>query len=185
MKLLALLLILFFITSCIPLRTAPKIDTDKVKIARKFKKDLPNQYAFVFEDPKEADEFYYFINAKFDLNFDLVESNVPFFVNDKEYALTFYEREKVDKTLNLLPMVLDAALNSDDDDNSIFEDSYSSRVGHWYLILTVSDDQMKDCLSPNYQHRDAVVKYLRTLKEEYLTTNDYKVANLRNKIVKH
>lgn len=78
MKSLITVLIVLFITSCIPLRIAPKIDTDKVKVARKFKRGLPNQYAFIFEDPKEADEFYYYINDKFDLNFDLVESNVLF-----------------------------------------------------------------------------------------------------------
>lgn len=77
------------------------------------------------------------------------------------------------------------ALNSDNENDTVFEDSYSSRIGHWYLILTVLNNDMEDCLSPDYQNRDAVVKYLRDLREEYLTTSDYRVSMLRNKLVKH
>lgn len=184
MKPFATLVTVFLITSCVPLSIAPKIETDKVKIAKKFKRDLPKQYAFIFEDPKEADQFYFFINEKFDLNFNNVESNVPFFVDGKEYALTFYEREKVDRTLNLVPLIIDQKLEQEDCD-PIFDDLYTFRIGHWYLVLTVMDEAMTDCLSPNYNNRDAVVKYLRDLREEYLTTNDYMVAKLRNRLVKH
>jgi hypothetical protein len=56
-----------FFTSCIPLSFAPKIKTDKVKLAKRFKRDLPKQHGFIFEDPKEADEFYTFINTKYQL----------------------------------------------------------------------------------------------------------------------
>ena len=126
MKPFTTLLLLIFISSCIPLKIAPKIDTDKVKIARKFKRDLPNQYAFIFEDPKDANEFYDFINSKYDLDFNLVDSDVPFFVGDRKFSLTFYEIEKADKTLNLLPIVIDASIN-DEDIEPLFEGSYVSR----------------------------------------------------------
>jgi hypothetical protein len=33
---------------------APNIKTDKLKLAKRFKRDLPNQYGFIFENPKEA-----------------------------------------------------------------------------------------------------------------------------------
>ena len=54
-------------TSCIPLSFAPNIKTDKVKLAKRFKRDLPKRYGFIFEDPKEADDFYTFINTKYQL----------------------------------------------------------------------------------------------------------------------
>ena len=153
-------------------------------VARKFKRDLPNEYAYIFEDPKNADEFYNFINSKFDLNNELVRSNVPFYVADKEYALTFYEREKATKTVNLAPIAIDAALKNKNMDPA-FEDSYATRVGQWYLILTVSDKQMKNCLSPGHDNREDILIYLRDLRQEYLTTKDYNISKLRNKLIKH
>lgn len=184
MKALTTLFIIFFFAGCIPLKIAPNIETDKVEVARKFKRDLPNQYAFIFEDPKNTDEFYNFINTKFELNFESVKSNVPFFINDIEYALTFYEREKATKTVNLVPLAIDGALKNKGND-AMLEDSYTSRVGQWFVIVTVRNNQNQDCLSPNYEQRDAVVHYLRDLRNEYLTTSDYEISRLRNKLIKH
>lgn len=177
------MVVVLLLQSCIPLSIAPKIDTDKIKIGKKFKRSLPNQYVYIFEDPKNANEFYHFINAKFDLNFDLVDANVPFIVNKSEYALSFYEIEKVDRSINLLPLAIDAALTAEDGP-PIFDALYTSRNGHWYLALTVIDQDLNDCLAPGYHKRDVLVRYLRALREEYLTTTDYRVANLRNQLSK-
>ncbi|MGB0280384.1 MAG: hypothetical protein ACPGAA_06325, partial [Flavobacteriaceae bacterium] len=60
---------------------APNIKTDKVKIAKRFKRDLPKRYGFIFEDTKEADEFYSFINTKYQL--PGIERKIPLWVNKK------------------------------------------------------------------------------------------------------
>ena len=179
MKPAPIILVLFILSSCIPLRIAPTIKDDKVMLAKKFKRNLPREHAFIFEDPKEADEFYNFINAKYDLGYDLVESNVPFSIEGNQYFLSFYETEIPTKTLNLVPIVIDAKLESNGHD-PLLADAEFSRKGKWFLVLTVSDTAMNDCLSPNYKLRDTVVKYLRQLKAEYLNTHNYVEVLLKN-----
>ena len=174
-----LLTIILFVSiySCIPTRITPNIETDKVVIAKKFTRDLPRSYSFIFEDPKKANEFYSFINTKYNLNHGDVEYNVPIHVNDSIYYLSFHERERTTKTLNLIPFLIDAKLESEGY-GPLLEDIYTSRMGNWYLILTVYDDNFKDCLKPDYPHREAVLAHLRNLQNEYLTTHNYLESQL-------
>ena len=74
MKQLAIILVLLIFSSCIPLRIAPNIDDYKIKVAKKFKRKLPKTNAFIFEDPKEADAFYNYINIKYNLKLLLLIS---------------------------------------------------------------------------------------------------------------
>lgn len=164
--------------SCIPLRIAPNIKTDKVMVAKKFKRKLPKRHAFIFEDPKEANEFYNYVNTKYELNHNEVEWNVPFVVENETFFFTFYEVEIPDKTINILPLFIDAALDNKGWD-PMFEDSYFSRKGNWYLVLTVNDDAMNDCLKSRYPKREGVLNYLKNLKNEYLNTNNYLEALLK------
>lgn len=166
--------LVFFILiySCIPIRLAPTIESYRIVKAKRFKRDLPRSYGFVFEDPKDADEFYNFINMKFDLGHIDVEFNVPFTIDTNTYYLSFYERERVTKTFNLLPVLVDAKIESNGYD-PILETLHTSRNGYWYLILIVLDSEMNDGLSPDYGNRDAILHYLRNLQEEYLTTQNY------------
>jgi hypothetical protein len=165
-------IISLFLFSCIPIRIAPVIKTDKLVIAKRFKRDLPRKYGFVFEDPKDANEFYKFINAKYNLGFVDVASNVPFLIDNKRYFLSFYERERVTKTINVIPIAIDAGLESKGN-SPILEDAYTSRFGQWYLVLIVTDNELTDCLNPNYTNQARIIAHLRSLKEEYLTTHNY------------
>ncbi len=174
---LTVLIAIFLCSSCIPLRIAPDIKEDKIKLAKRFKRSLPKQYALIFKDPKDADDFYYFVNAKYHLNHEAVEDNVPFKVNDKEFSFSFYEVERVTSTVNLLPMFIDAAIS--DTSDPIFENLYSSRKGHWYIALTSRDAKMKDCLHPDYPNREKVIQYLRNLRKEYLNTHNYAEVHLK------
>jgi hypothetical protein len=178
-RLLTIILSFFLLSSCIPLRIAPNIKEDKIKIAKRFQRHLPKQYALVFKDPKDADEFYYFINTKYQLNHELVEDNVPFNIGDKDFSFSFYEVEKTTKTLNLLVIIIDFAINNDDE--LLFEDSYTSRKGEWYIALTALDTDLNDALNPNYKHRVEIIKYLRDLRIEYLNTSNYLEAMLKKK----
>ena len=63
MKSLLLVFFLLLFTSCIPLKIAPKIEGEKLIVAKKFKRSLPKKHSYVFEDPKGADEFYNYINT--------------------------------------------------------------------------------------------------------------------------
>lgn len=172
MKQLLILLVFFLISSCIPIRIAPKIKDYKVKVAKKFKRNLPRDYAFIFKDPKEANEFYDFINIRYQLDYQDVEWNVPFSIDDENFFLSIYETEIPTKTINLIPIFIDAGLDSNGMD-PFLEDIYISRVGNWYLVLTVFDSNMKDCLKLNHKYHKKVVQYLRTLKDEYLNTSNY------------
>lgn len=178
MKKLLLLFLVLFCFSCIPLRIAPTIKTDKVMVAKKFKRKLSKQYAFIFEDPKDANEFYNYVNTKYELYHQDVEWNVPFEIDGEQFFFSFSETEIQDKTLNLLPLVADAALDSKGY-GPLFDNVYTSRTGNWYILIGVSDNDLNDCLKPDYLYREKVLKYLRSLRKEYLNTQNYLEALLR------
>lgn len=174
------LLVLVVLTSCIPLRIAPTIKEDKVVVAKKFKRNLPRDHAFIFEDPKNTNEFYNYINTKYERNHNDVEFNVPFFIDDEVFFLSFYEVEIPTKTINLLPIFIDAALDSNGY-GPMLEDHEFYRIGNWYVALLVTDANMKDCLKSNHPSQEKVLQFLRDTRVEYLTTHDYVQALLRKK----
>ncbi|AUP79202.1 hypothetical protein [Flavivirga eckloniae] len=178
MKLLVPLFSVLLCFSCIPLRIAPSIKTDKVMVAKKFKRKLPKEHAFIFEDPKDANEFYNYVNTKYErLHLD-VESNVPFEIDGELFYFSFYEIEIQHKVLMLLPFLIDSKLNQGEDAPVLGED-YISRNGNRYLAITVSNANMEDCLKPDNIHRNAVMNYLRHLRVEYLSTQNYLDALFR------
>lgn len=168
------LMILGFLmfSSCIPIRIAPSIQDDKVMVAKKFKRKLPKRYAFIFEDPKDADEFYNYINTKYALDYQNVERNVPVTIDNETFFLSFYETEIPTKTINLIPILIDACLTEEGFD-PVLEDMEFSRIGNWYLLLTVSNSNTEDCLHPDHRSRKKIVQYLRGLRIEYLNTHQY------------
>ena len=171
-------LLILLTYSCIPLKIAPNIEGEKIVNAKKFKKDLPNFQGFIFEDTKNANEFYNFINAKYNLKHINVESNVPISVNNKTYFLSFFEREKSTKTLNLIPIAIDADRNSKGKD-TLLENLYTSRNGFWYLILIVTDPEIRDCLNPKYPQHQEISNHLKDIKNEYFSTSNYMEAYLK------
>ncbi|MDF0706898.1 MAG: hypothetical protein VX772_01575 [Bacteroidota bacterium] len=179
-QILPILFMAIFLGSCIPLRIAPTIKDYKLTQGKRFKKGLPKKSVFVFEDPKEANEFYEYINTKFQLNDYYVDVQVPFTVEDEFFYFSFYEVEIPTKTINLIPMVLDVALNKSADMDPILEEAYSSRIGNWYIAIEVFNDIDKDCLSENSVSREMVLSYLRELKNEYLATDNYNEVVFKN-----
>lgn len=178
MKLFPIIFFFLLFTSCIPLRVAPNIKEEKVVVAKKIKRTLPRNYSYIFEDPKDANEFYNYVNTKYELNNNEVEFNVPVLINKDEYFLSFYEVEIPTKTINLIPILIDAKLESDGN-NTILEDAHFSRVGNWYIVLTISDSKMNDCLNPKFTNRQEVVNFLKDLRLEYLNTSNYLDALFR------
>ncbi len=164
--------------SCIPIRIAPIIKEDKIMKANKFKRKLPKRYSFIFEDPKEANEFYNYINTKFQLDFQDVDWDVPFELDNIVYYMSFYETEIPNKTLNLIPFLIDAKLDNSGID-PIFEDSYVSRHENWFVVITVNNDDSTDCLHPNYENRQKIIAYFKNLRKEYLNTHNYEEVLLK------
>ena len=164
--------------SCIPLQIAPNIDGAKVYKGKKFKRKLPKQRVYVFEDPKDANEFYTYINAKYKIDYDEGGGNVPITINEKKYYLTFYEVERNTQTVNLIPMIVDAALESKGN-SSMLEDFHYSRSGAWYIALTVSDDDFNDNLKEEDPAHKQIIKNLDNLRNEYLTTANYMEVYLK------
>ena len=180
MKKLSCYLLILLSYSCIPYKIAPNIEGEKIVKAKKFKNDLPNFYGFIFEDTKNANEFYNFINTKYNLKHLNVESNVPISINNKTYYLSFFEREKSTSTLNLIPIAIDLDRSGKGKD-TILENFHTSRKGYWYLVLTVTDPEIKDCLNPNYPQYGEIVIQLKNLKNEYFSTNNYLETQLKKK----
>lgn len=175
-----LIVFVLLLHACIPLKIARNIDDDIIRQGKKFKRSLSKDYAFIFEDPKDADEFYHYMNIRFNLNHQDVEYNVPFMTDDnKTFYLSFVEVEKTTKTLNVGVIFLDAALTGEDDE-AMLQDHYTSRFGQWYLALFVTDVYQNDALSPLHADRRKVIEYLRKLQNEYLSTSDYYSLNFKN-----
>ncbi len=179
MKRLSYILILSICYSCIPLQIAPNLEEGKVYKPKKFKRSLPKQHAFVFTDPKDANEFYYYINAKFKLDPEDPGNNIPIMVDNRRYFLSFYETEKTTQTINLLPIAIDATLAANDS-GPILDDTYTSRTGSWYIALTIADIGHQDALNPEYRSIDKIIDYVTTLHQEYLNTQNYKSLSLKN-----
>ena len=146
------------------------MEAGKVVKAKRFVKQLPYQYVYVFDDPKDANEFYNYINAKYQVTYE--EGNLPLTIGGRQTFLTFYEVNKETQTVNLIPMMVNAALE-EKGHSPMFEDVEMTRFGKWYIALTVTDTQLKDCLNPSHENYSAVEAFVATLREEYLTTTEY------------
>lgn len=185
-KVLCILLGTLFLKSCIPLKIAPNISDYKTVQGKRFKKGLPKKSMFVFEDPKEAGAFYDYINIKYALNDYYVDVQVPFKIDQEDYYFSFYEVDIRDTSLNLFPILLDvsinAALGNDDFETYATTEENSIRSeGNFYIAIEVFSDTTTDALSKSYENRTSVLNYLRKLKEEYLTTQNYNEVVFKNK----
>ena len=178
MKKLFFCILPLLIGSCIPIKNAPKIKDYKIVVAKRFKRDLPRKYAFVFEDEKQADEFYRFLYWKLGrINTDL-EVNLPFQVGETTYYMSFHERPKRSVVVNLIPLFIDAVLINQDQD-PMLEEAYALEGESWYILITVADSSLEDCLNPAYPKQKEVVATLKELKDEYENTHHYVEAYLK------
>ena len=173
------------IHACIPIRIAPKIEDYKVVKGKRFRRGLPKKTVFVFEEPKDANEFYNYINTKFGLQDYYVDVEVPFELDGDKYFFSFYEVEIPNKALNLFPFIFDAAFSAavgnEEVEPILSEDAESViRVGSWYIAIEVFSDTEKDCLKEDAVSRDKVLIYLRELKNEYLSTHNYNEVVFKN-----
>lgn len=174
MKRLFILVVVITFSSCIPTKIAPRFKAQDYKImkAKKFQRKLPRETSFIFKDPKDADEFYNYINKKYNLNHDNVGLNTPFQFKGNTYYLSYSEVERIDETLNL-PLVIIDGKRKQNGNSALFDDSYTTRKGHWYIIITVYDENLSNCLLDKYPKRLEIIEYLKALKQEYLTTHNY------------
>ena len=74
--------------------------------------------------------------------------------------------------LNLPLVVIDKKLEQEGY-STVFDGNYSTRKGHWYILITVFDAHLGNCLLDKHPLKPKVVEYLKVLKEEYLNTHNY------------
>ncbi|AYN66069.1 hypothetical protein D1013_01070 [Euzebyella marina] len=173
----------FLFSSCVPVRIAPSIQDYKVMKGRRFKKGLSKRYFFIFEDPKEANQFYNYVNTKFELQHQNVYDDIPFKVDGEQFFFAFYEVNIPNKTLNFGPAIFNSVVSSAlnyDDEHEFISGNHVTRNENWYVALEVYSDLEKDCLNPNSLSKEYVLTYLRYLKKEYLTTHNYNETLFKN-----
>ncbi len=182
MKKLFILFLAVATTSCIPVKIAPKFKNQDYKImqAKKFQRKMPGETSFIFKDPKNADEFYHYINKKYKLDHKNVGLNTAFQLNDEPFYLSYNEVVKEDENANVGLALVDLVLE-EKAGFTMFENNYTSRKGHWYIILTVYDEDIKNCLLDKHPMKSKITKYLKDLKKEYLTTHNYEELLLTKK----
>lgn len=171
-------ILVVLLTSCIPTKIAPKIESYKITTGKKFNKALPKWQSFIFEDPKNANEFYNYINTKFKLNHNNVDSNVKIVINNTDYYLSFYEIARDTETLNLIPIVIDGKRNQNGND-ALLSEAYTSQSSKYYIALTVFDDDFKNCLKEDYKDQKVIIQYLEALRKQYLSTYNYQQLLLK------
>lgn len=154
--------LLLLIQSCIPIKSAPRIENYRILEGRKFKKGLPPRQTFVFEDKQDVNAFYNFINDKFQLGDEQVMDDVPFRVNGHQYFFSFYEVDKKSKNINLMPFIMSKVTKSED-----VEEPEMDINEYYYIAIEAYSDIENDCLVMGALSREPVLKYLRNLKEEY------------------
>ncbi|MEO9512882.1 MAG: hypothetical protein ABJN84_05810 [Flavobacteriaceae bacterium] len=179
-KILLLSVFLVVFCSCIPIRIAPNIKDYKITKGKRFKRGLPKKTVFVFEDPKDADEFYNYINTKFQLKDYYVDTEVPFTIENETFYFSFYEVEIPTKTINLIPLVVDGIISQTTEMDPMLEDVHSFRIGNWYIAIEVFSGTGKDCLKEDSISKDMVLPYLRKLKQEYISTHNYNEVVFKN-----
>ncbi|MFK5972894.1 MAG: hypothetical protein QM485_06390 [Flavobacteriaceae bacterium] len=87
---------------------------------------------FVFENPKDANHFYDYVNIKYQLKSENVYDDIPFKSDGEYYFFSFYELDIPTRTINLIP---------------ILEEIHTSRMGTWYIAIEVYNDIEHDCLA--------------------------------------
>jgi len=134
---------------------------------------------FIFEDPKEAQQFYNYINTKFALNDVNVYDDIPFTLAGNTFFFAFYEVDIPHKTLNIVPLAIDVLLTRANMGPAL-EELHETRVGNWYIAIEVYSDHENDCLKDTSPSQQAVSTYLQQLKNEYLTTYNYNEVLFKN-----
>lgn len=182
MRVLYLLAFCFCVSSCIPVQIAPRIKEDKIKIGKKFKKGLPSNYTYIFKDPKEINEFYNYINIKYDLKHNLVDHRVPIWIEKRLYYVSFFETGKSTTVVNLAGMIFDQAMEEQNVPLRVGEENHVLNRDNWYIALEVIDYEGKDALHPKHKSRKVIEKYLKAMRQQYLTTHNYYDSYLRREL---
>ncbi|MCB0398237.1 MAG: hypothetical protein KDD26_01185 [Winogradskyella sp.] len=174
MKRALLIVISLLLSSCIPYKIAPKFKNEDYKVmkAKKFQRKLAKETSFIFKDPKDANEFYNYVNTKYKLNHNDVGLNTPIQINGTTYYFTYHEVERTDESL-VLPLVVTDLKRSSNGNDPLFEDHYTTRKGHWYIVVTVYDNNLKNCLLDKHPMKTEVLQYLKDMQQEYLKTHNY------------
>ena len=154
---------LLFLTACFPTRTAPRIKTYKLQKASKFSKGLPKDTGFIFKDTKEEGAFYAFIQEKFNLDDEEMEHSIAFDLNGKTFLFNFYERERVQETFLLAPMLALALAGVEPDEETFIVSGREK----WYVVLLVLDENMKDALHKDHPDREQLLAFFDLLRLEY------------------
>ena len=171
---------ILFLSSCFPLSIPPNLEKGKLIEAQKFKRKLPKQYAYIFTDPKDANEFYYYLNAKFPPNqAGDSEDNVPIQIDNTNYYISFYETEKKSRIVNLLPALANEVMRKNNVSIELNEPPIV-RGGTWYIVLVITDSEFNDALSPNSEYQKKMLAYAKSIHNEYISTTNYNSIWLQN-----
>ena len=122
---------------------------------------------------------------KFELNNENVYDDVPFIVEGQQFFFSFYEIEIPDKSINLFPNCSDVFVNAalgNEDIDPIFSDDDGgfTRKGIGLSLLKFIMIWKGIACEWNALSRETVLEYLRGLKKEYLSTNNYNETVFKN-----
>ena len=160
------------LVSCLSLQPASLADDYRVTKARKWVKEKPRTYHFVFENPKPPEEWRWFTQIHFGVYNAPEQRHFVFEVDHKPYTLLYTSFSRSGERINFWAMVVDELLlrwiNM-----SLLEAHHSDERVRQYVRVSVRDAHEKDALHPSHPHRATVIAYLEELRHTYLDTNNY------------
>ena len=158
---------------CFPVAIAPDLTNGKIINGKKFKNQLPDRQSYIFTDSKNADEFYYYLRAKYQRQPDAVEDNVPVLIDGEQFYVSFYETGKSTKTVNIINPLVNEVMERNNIPGVLNEETVRSYGDTYYIVLMVSDERFDDGLSENHPDYASVYNYVQKLQAEYLATSNY------------
>lgn len=162
----------FVLVGCLSLQPASLIDDYRVTKSRRWVKEKPRTYHFVFENSKPPEEWRWFTQIHFGVYNDPQQRHYAFEVDHKPYTLLYTSYTRTGERINVWAMVLDELLlrwiNM-----SFFEPDHTTKNIRQYVRVSVRDAHEKDALHPSHPHRKTVIASLEELRRTYLATNNY------------
>ena len=116
--------------------------------------------AFVFENNKRIIPFQQFLAVHYNLQ-TLNQKEIPFEINDERFTLHVYDATQMEKYINLSDFVMKEQIPD------------VSKMGNQsdFIVLSAVNDRNEDCLKDDSLYQTRVLKYLKNLKEAYLSND--------------
>ncbi len=157
------------LSSCFPTKIAPSIENYRVMKGKRLNRSLERKQYYVFENNTTDEHLFNFLDLHVLPKNYMFYTNIPVYINNNKYYVSFIAVEAKTEIINLLPglasAIVNEALNTNMDESSEINETF-----YEYVAISVHNDQESDCLKDKSLSKPEVLKYLSKLKDKYLSS---------------